>query len=266
MIKKIKNQGTFVVLKSAGMGNRLKSYVSHLARWDQILIEHPADALLFDNLKLATSDDIKKYPNTGAVWQLLADPEEEEYIEKYRTIDFLFNDTPNYFIKKYLPIWDTLKININKKIIEKVDELSKDWDFDNMTCLNIRYRRNDFQQLDFINFQGFEDEIKNTKETFFLASDDLSVKNYYKNKYKNRCLVYERKEIIDSGYTIDYDQNMQALVEMILLSKCKKMVFTLGTTFNECSWWLSGCNKNVVLPVFWDKIPKHWWDAHMVKK
>lgn len=76
---KEKNKGTFVVLRSAGLGNRLKSYISHMARYENILVEKPSDAIFFKNFKLATSDDILKYPHTESVWQLLVNQDEEKF-------------------------------------------------------------------------------------------------------------------------------------------------------------------------------------------
>ena len=42
----------FVVLKSAGLGNRIKLYVSYLQRYDELLIEKEPDLQLFENFKL----------------------------------------------------------------------------------------------------------------------------------------------------------------------------------------------------------------------
>lgn len=258
-----KNKGTFVVLRSAGLGNRLKSYISHMARWEKILIEKKSDTLIFNNFELATDDDIKKYPNTGSVWQLLVDEDEEKYIDTYKTIDFLYNKTPKFFIEKYLPIWQSL--SFNKDVIDKVREISNGWNFENLIGLNIRSSTPCFDRDKFIDYDGFEKEIENNNDIFFIASDSISIKNYYKNKYGSRCFLYERDVIIDSGITDDYEQNMQALVEMILLSKCrKKLVASLGSSFSECAWWLGGCDVQVTCPV--NNIPDEWSKIHMIKK
>ena len=51
----------FVVLKSAGLGNRIKLYVSYLQRYDELLIEKEPDLYLFENFKLCNKEeDIKK--------------------------------------------------------------------------------------------------------------------------------------------------------------------------------------------------------------
>jgi hypothetical protein len=52
----MKTKGTFVVLRSAGLGNRIKSYVSHMARWETIKIEHPADVICVTNPDNVSTD------------------------------------------------------------------------------------------------------------------------------------------------------------------------------------------------------------------
>ena len=81
---------TFVVLRSAALGNRIKSYASHMARYDKIMIEKPVDIHLFENFELATPEDIEKYPHTGSVWRLLVDEDERDYIEDLNSIDYLY--------------------------------------------------------------------------------------------------------------------------------------------------------------------------------
>jgi hypothetical protein len=258
-----KNKGTFVVLRSAGLGNRLKAYISYMARYDKILVEKPSDSILFKNFGPAFTDDIIKYPNTGSVWQLLVDPEEEVFIKDYKTIDFLYNETPKYFIDKYLPIWKSLEFN--EDVMSKVHEVSKDWDFNNLIGLNVRKTTPAFGRDKFIDYDGFEREIANENDIFFIASDSIQIKNYYKEKYGNRCFLYERNQIVDTGYTDDYEQNLQALVEMILLSKCrKKLVASIGSSFSECAWWLGDCEVDVICPVY--SIPDEWLKTHMIKK
>ena len=52
----------FCALKSAGMGNRLKMYVSYLARYDEVLVEKNEDRFIFTNFKPCNKDeDIKIY-------------------------------------------------------------------------------------------------------------------------------------------------------------------------------------------------------------
>ena len=53
----------FCALKSAGMGNRLKIYVSYLARYDEVMVEKEEDRYLFPDFKPCNrEEDIKENP------------------------------------------------------------------------------------------------------------------------------------------------------------------------------------------------------------
>ena len=127
---------TFVVLRSAALGNRIKSYASHMARYDKIMIEKPTDVHLFENFELATPEDIKKYPHTGSVWRLLVDEDERDLIEDLNSIDFRYEKIPQYFIDKYVPVFQ--KFKLRPDLQQFVDEFTKDWDKENMIGVNIR--------------------------------------------------------------------------------------------------------------------------------
>ena len=152
----------FVVLKSAGLGNRIKLYVSYLQRYDELLIEKEPDLNLFENFKLCNKDeDIKIHPWTHSGWRLLVNEDEEEYCLEYKTIDQLYNDTPQYFIDKYLPVWQKLRIKPEVKKI--IDDFTEDWDKDDMVGVHVR---TNFPPVDdgsrsvWMDFAGFEKEIE----------------------------------------------------------------------------------------------------------
>ena len=51
--------------------------------------------------------------------------EEEQYIENYKTIDLMYENTPQYFVDKYLNIIKS--IEINEGILDFVDEFTENW-------------------------------------------------------------------------------------------------------------------------------------------
>ena len=163
----------FCALKSAGMGNRFKIYVSYLARYDEVLVEKNEDRYIFTNFNSCNKDeDIKQYPWTGSGWRLLVDEDEEKYIRKYKTIDQLYNDTPQYFIDKYVPYWQSL--NINPEIKKFIDDFTKDWDKNNMIGIHIRTNYppvDDGTRSVWVDFEGFEREVQmySPSQKFFLA-------------------------------------------------------------------------------------------------
>lgn len=255
----------FCALKSAGMGNRFKIYVSYLARYDEVLVEKNEDRFIFTNFNPCNKDeDIKQYPWTGSGWRLLVDENEEQYIKKYKTIDQLYNDTPQYFIDKYVPYWQSL--NINPEIRKSVDAFTKDWDKDNMIGIHIRTNYppvDDGTRSVWVDFEGFEREVQmySPSQKFFLASDHEPIIDYYKNKYPNQIITYPRQDIVRHDSVDNIQQSVDSFMDMYLLSQCyKKLILTFGTTFSECSWWFGECKAKVVMPTFWDKVPKDFYN------
>ena len=255
----------FCALKSAGMGNRFKIYVSYLARYDEVLVEKNEDRFIFTNFNPCNKDeDIKQYPWTGSGWRLLVDENEEQYIKKYKTIDQLYNDTPQYFIDKYVPYWQSL--NINPEIRKFVDSFTKDWDKDNMIGIHIRTNYppvDDGTRSVWVDFEGFEREVQmySPSQKFFLASDHEPIIDYYKNKYPNQIITYPKQDIVRHDSVDNIQQSVDSFMDMYLLSQCyKKLILTFGTTFSECSWWFGECKAKVVMPTFWDKVPKDFYN------
>lgn len=263
---------TFVVLRTAALGNRIKSYASHMARYDKVMVEKPTDIHLFENFELATPEDIQKYPHTGSVWRILVDEDEERYIDELKTIDFLYEKVPQYFIDKYVPVFQRFKLKPDLQ--EIVDEITKDWDKENMVGINIRSWLppiDDGSRSVWVDFEGFEREVQKLDSTqkFFFSSDNLNINNYYKEKYPNQIITLPRtvSMIGNDGFFDDVQQTKEAFLEMYLLSMCqKKIVCTFGSTFPEAAWWLGGCKAEVVTPTFWDKVPQSFYDDVFQKK
>ena len=262
----------FVVLKSAGLGNRIKLYVSYLQRYNELLIEKEPDLNLFDNFKLCNKDeDIKIYPWTSSGWRLLVNEDEEDYCNKYKTIDQLYNDTPQYFIDKYLPIWQ--KLIIKPEIKKIIDDFTKDWDKDDMVGVHVR---TNFPPVDdgsrsvWVDFDGFEKEIEKYPSTqkFFLATDHEPIIQRYNSKYPGQMITFPKNDIVrHDAHSDNIDQTITAFIDMYLLSQCyKKLILTWATSFSECSWWFGGCKAEVVMPTLWDKVPEDFFNIIYNKK
>ena len=71
---------TFVVLKSAGLGNRIKLYVSYMQRYEELLIEKEPDLQLFENFELCDENNSKCIIDLKPI-----------VIKKYRKYIFLNN-------------------------------------------------------------------------------------------------------------------------------------------------------------------------------
>jgi hypothetical protein len=263
---------TFIVGKTAALGNRIKSYVSHMARYETIKIQKPTDIHLFENFELATEEDYQKYPYTASVWRLLVDQDEQDYIDDLNTIDFLYQKTPQYFIDKYVPIFQ--KFKLKPDLQQVVDDITKDWDKENMIGINIRSWLppvDNGSRSVWVDFGGFESEIQklDSNQKFFFSSDNLQINDYYKSKYPDQIITLSRSVniIANDGCIDDVQQTKEAFLEMYLLSQCKKkIVCSFGSTFSESAWWFGGCKAEVVTPTFWDKVPQDFYNDVFQKK
>ena len=117
------------VVSHAGIANRIKNILSALSQYD-VSTQHETINYIFPSIPLV-EEPSRTYPED---WRLLVTPEEEKYCDEYKTIDLLFEKTPEYFIDKYLKVIE--KLTINSELIEYVSEFVDAWD--NMPGVHIR--------------------------------------------------------------------------------------------------------------------------------
>ena len=118
------------VISHAGIANRIKNILSAMTTNDEVYTIHVTTSYIIPSIKYLHLSE-NPYPED---WRLVVRPDEEKYIEKFKTIDLLYDKTPEYFIKKYLNLINKLKINPD--IISYVDDYVSGWD--NMVGVHIR--------------------------------------------------------------------------------------------------------------------------------
>jgi hypothetical protein len=253
------NKSVVVSLATPGLGNRIKTYASAMAKYNVVKTCRDVDTSLFQNLDKATHEDLSKYPQVDG-WRLEVESEEEDYIKVYKTIDLLYSNTPDYFVEKYQKIFS--KFNINPAITNKVNEFSKDWD----DVIGLHVRSWYCGRRSWHDNSLFEMEIDkcNPGSKIFLCTDNSDVANHFKQKYGERILQYPQNSyntshLAESGHNCDVVDNMNALTDMLLLSKCSAIIGTFGSSFTECAWWFGGCKSKVIIPMP-DSIPKEFID------
>tara|TARA_R100000482_G_scaffold86209_1_gene34672 strand:- start:1061 stop:1843 length:783 start_codon:yes stop_codon:yes gene_type:complete len=237
------------VVKAQGICNRIKTYMTLLSEHDQVNTEVFADSYIFPSIKYKEDFEEK---DRACGWRLNVLPEEENYIEKYKTIDFLYHDTPKYFIEKYLK--SLSRIEINSDIIEYADNFLEDWS--NVIGVHIRsWWSAGPPRLNWHDNKLFEDEIEkfDSDKKIFLCSDNPEVVREFKAKYGKRIIVHEQKS--HENYFHPYDSHYEDIqlvvdgfIDCLLLSKCDKIIGTWGSTFSEVAWWLGGCNSEIITP------------------
>jgi hypothetical protein len=226
-----------------------------MARYGTVKTRREADTVLFQSLQVATDEDLALYPQVDG-WRLDVDIEEQNKIEVYNTIDLLYENTPQYFIDKYLKVFNQLKIN--PEVEKSVSEFSSGWE----NVIGVHVRSWYCGRQNWHSNQTFVDEIEklDSNSKIFLCTDNSNVSDYFIQKYGDRILkypqnLYNTPNLAESGHNYNINDNINAFVDMLLLSKCSKIIGTFGSSFTECAWWFSGCNAKVIIPMP-DNIPQ----------
>jgi hypothetical protein len=244
-----------IVAASPGISNKIKSYCSLLRKYDSIKTTKHSDAYLFENIEVATEEDFEKcqlidnqkFINND-MWRFKIYDEDVEYLENYKTIDLLYENTPQYFVNKYNEA--ILRLQINSEILKYVNSFAENWD--NMIGVHIRSWYCDKRK--FHSNKVFEDQIDRLNpEKFFFCSDNSDVQKYFMDKYHGRIITYDRQlynsvNFAESGHHDDIQITTDAFIELLILSKCSIIVGTYASTFDEIAWWFSGCKSKVIIP------------------
>ena len=232
------------VTSHAGIANRIKNIMSALSQYESVGTIHDPINYIFPNIQ-KLDEPINIYQEN---WRLYVSDDEQKYSDEYKTIDLLYEKTPQYFVKKYLNVIQ--KIKINPDIIEYVNNFTKDWNnipgvhIRSWYCQKRRFHSNDI----------FEEQIdKLNPEKFFFCSDNSDVQKYFVEKYKDRVVTYDRRlfndpHLAESGHHDDIQITTDAFIELLILSKCSTIIGTYDSTFDEVAWWFSNCKSKVIIP------------------
>ena len=249
------------VVSHAGIANRIKNILSAMSQYD-VSTQHETINYIFPSIPLV-EEPSRTYPED---WRLRVDPEEEKYCDEYKTIDLLFEKTPEYFIDKYLGVLGKLKIN--PEIVEYVSEFTDAWD--KMPGVHIRSWYCDKRR--FHSNEIFENEIDklDPDQKFFFCSDNSDVQKHFIDKYGDRVVTYERQifndpRLAESGHHDDIQLTTDAFIELLILSKCSKIIGTYLSTFDEIAWWMGGCTSEVIIPKPTD-FDQAYHDTQCIKK
>lgn len=117
--------------------------------------------------------------------------------------------------------------------------------------IGVHIRRGDYKLLTH-NMGGissnemFMNEIKkemsvNPRIKFFIATEDKETEDKFKKMFGKKIISYPKK-------TRTKEQKgaiKEALIELLLLSKCKKILGSFRSTFTELPWFLGECKPEI---------------------
>ena len=232
------------VVSHAGIANRIKNILSAMSQYD-VSTQHETINYIFPSIPL-TEEPSRTYPED---WRLFVAPEEEKYCDEYKTIDLLYEKTPEYFVDKYLKILGRLKIN--PEIVEYVSEFTDAWD----KMVGVHIRSWYCPKKVFHSNEIFEKEIDklDADQKFFFCCDNSDVQKHFIDKYGDRVVTYDRQifndpRLAESGHHDDIQLTADAFVELLMLSKCATIIGTYLSSFDEVAWWMGGCQSKVIIP------------------
>ena len=76
-------------ISHAGIANRIKNILSAMAQYDKVNTLYDTINYIFPSIP-KVDNAVNTFPED---WRLHVDPEEEQYIEKYKTIDLMYENT-----------------------------------------------------------------------------------------------------------------------------------------------------------------------------
>ena len=188
-------------------------------------------------------------------WKVLA-----KYPKQGQNIDYeysriptnLKNDILSYF-RRLVPV---------KKIRDILSEQRKQI---GENTIGVHLRRTDHMLkndrnmgVDSLVFEYMESEIaKNDKANFFISTDEVGLEDRYEKKFPGKIIKYTKRMAgryivshmnTESSVSRTGIENIQdALIDVLLLAECKKILGTKLSTFTECAWWFGGCKDILIM-------------------
>lgn len=259
-----------VAIAISGIANRIKCIVSVLRLsndpkiyWTSILNSPEEINTLSDPGKLSDVFDmanieVKEMPNENKYysWRLAVLPSDKipnnfsEYHDKksnkdHTDIDLAYEKIPIQVRNEYINAFKKLKIN--SSILEEVDEFTKKNFNEHTISIHARSwidtKPNNPRRKRFIeNYNKYFEEADkyvnlHDDAKIFIASDSFKIIEEFKEKYKEKLVVYDRP---NTSFRND-------MVTILLLSKNPIIIGTYLSTFTEVSWWFSECKSKVII-------------------
>jgi len=247
-----------------GLGNQIKNLVSALRladiSKDAISITQPHEHIFTFNNIYPAREEIRKY----STWMLDRHCAEEDFnmLKVYRefviacdgffymhhALDFQFNNIKDEVIDEYKKYFK--RIIFAPEILDAVKQFTashpKFIGVHIRTWRDDHWRKKHLHDLDL--FKRFMDQYQDIP--FFLSTDDIEVIQDLELSYPGRILFYP-KELVPKHTS--HDQNpklaIEAIIEILLLSKSIEIIGTYESTFTECAWWLAEGRPTIHIPI-----------------
>lgn len=255
----------YAVSDGSGIGNRLKNLVSALrqAHYENDgVTSHLGmqEFLNFNQYSKTFQINVKKELMTHKL-ELLPNDEFKNKLKKnvpiiyhnphntqieINKLDFQYNNIDDEMIVEWLKYWEL--IVFNNSILHDVDLINQHYNIEDCIGVHVRsWSDNEWRNQNIYSFEKFVVEMEKFEgKKFFLACDSDTEIKKFKNYFGDRIITIDfsgerHSKLNDNAY-------YYAFLDMLLLSKCKKLIVSYLSTFSECAWWLGKCNAEVIMP------------------
>ena len=166
---------------------------------------------------------------------------------KGNNIDFEFKRIPRNI--REIILKELKELKINKKIKERVEDFNKKNHISDM--IGIHNRATDFQNspdgrgkisTTDLFFKRIKEILKEKpKVKFFLCTDSKETEELYKKEFGKKIFTFPKKNWDMSSF----EASLDALTDLLLLSKTKIILGTYLSTFTEMAWWFGECKSKI---------------------
>ena len=135
---------------------------------------------------------------------------------------------------------------MRKEILYEVDMFSKKFD-DNTVSVQIRSWNDDPYKRTFFDISDFYQvmDSMSAETIFFVTADVPDIVDVLTERYGDRILV--RSTNVVMGVRDNKEGIINAMIDLLLLSKNNTLIGTYITTFTELAWWFNGCKSKVII-------------------
>jgi len=163
-----------------------------------------------------------------------------------RSIDLEFDRIPKEIKLDYLKQLN--KIKIKKSILQKVKDFSTKFN-NNTISVQIRSWNDDPLKQKLFNIEDFYEIMDSMKDNdFFVTADTPEIISKIKARYGSRIITRENyQETMGHRERGQKQGVIDAIIDLLLLSKNKILIGTYISTFSEMSWWFSNCKQKTYI-------------------
>jgi hypothetical protein len=163
-----------------------------------------------------------------------------------RNIDLEFDRIPEEIRLDYLKQLKKLKIKNN--ILQEVKNFSKKFN-NNTVSVQIRSWNDDPIKQKLFNIEDFYKLMDSMVDNnFFVTADTSEIIKKMKERYGDKIITRENyQETMGHRERGQKQGVIDAMVDLLLLSKNKTLIGTYVSTFSEMSWWFSDCKQKTYI-------------------